>query len=299
MKEAGVAPPGVMPIQQPTMQLRIDVTQYCSSFFQVCSTAPRRMLACVPENLRPLSMEERISPMPNRPITAIRKSKPTSSSLVAEGHAQRAGHLVEADRAEREAQAHGGQHLEGRALAHADEAGKRQEEDGEELRRPELQRELGDQRRQEGDQDHGHQGADEGGGEGGRQRLVGPALLGHGVAVEGGGHRPGLARDIEQDGGDGATEQRSPVDAGEHDDGRGRRHREGQGQEDGHAVGPTEAGQDANDDAQQDADHHQGQVVPGQRDLEAANERRNVFHVFPFRVASPHSRLGLIEPLTG
>src|SRR6478735_4585933 len=81
MKEAGVAPPGVMPIQQPTMQLRIDVTQYLSSSFQVCSTAPRRILAVVPENLRPLSMEERISPIPNRPITAIRKSKPTSNSV--------------------------------------------------------------------------------------------------------------------------------------------------------------------------------------------------------------------------
>ena len=54
-------------------------------------------MAVLPENFSPLSIEERISPMPNRPITAIRKSKPTRSSLVAEGHAQRAGHLVKAD----------------------------------------------------------------------------------------------------------------------------------------------------------------------------------------------------------
>ena len=79
MKEAGVAPPGVIPIQQPTMQLRIEVTQYWVSFFQVSNTAPRRMVACVPENFRPLSIEERISPMPKRPITATRKSKPTSN----------------------------------------------------------------------------------------------------------------------------------------------------------------------------------------------------------------------------
>ena len=38
MNDAGVAPPGVMPIQQPMMQLRIDVAQYVSSFFQVVST---------------------------------------------------------------------------------------------------------------------------------------------------------------------------------------------------------------------------------------------------------------------
>ena len=36
-------------------------------------------MAVLPENLRPLSIDDRISPMPNRPMTAIRKSKPTSS----------------------------------------------------------------------------------------------------------------------------------------------------------------------------------------------------------------------------
>ena len=35
MNDAGVAPPGVMPIQQPISVLRIDVTQYLGSFFQV------------------------------------------------------------------------------------------------------------------------------------------------------------------------------------------------------------------------------------------------------------------------
>jgi hypothetical protein len=38
MNEAGVAPAGVMPIQQPMMQERTDVTQYFGSSFQVCST---------------------------------------------------------------------------------------------------------------------------------------------------------------------------------------------------------------------------------------------------------------------
>ena len=215
--------------------------------------------------------------MPNRPITAIRKSKPPSSSLVAEGHAQRAGHLVEADGAERKAQAHRGQHLEGRALAHADEAREGQEEHGEELRRPELQRELGDQRRQEGDQDDGDQGADERGGEGCSQRLVGAALLGHRMAVEGRRHRPRLARNIEQDGGDGAAEQRAPVDAREHDDGRGRRHREGQRQQDRDAVGAAETRQHADDHAEQDADQHQAEIERGQRDRKPLHERGDLF----------------------
>jgi hypothetical protein len=32
MKEAGVAPPGVMPIQMPTSELRSEVTQYLRQF---------------------------------------------------------------------------------------------------------------------------------------------------------------------------------------------------------------------------------------------------------------------------
>ena len=236
--------------------------------------------------------------MPNRPMTAIRKSKPISSCIVAERHPERAGHLVEADGAEREAEAHGGERLEGRAAAHADEAREGQEVDREELRRPELQREIGDQRRQEGDHDHGDQGADEGRGEGGGQRLVGAALLRHGVPIEGRCDRPGLARDIEEDRGDRAAEQRSPVDAGEHDDGRSRRHGEGQRQKDRDPVGAAQTRQDADDDAEQDADDHQSQVVPGERDLEAADKRRYLVHEFLLPVVSRARQLGIVDLTT-
>ena len=81
MNEAGVAPPGVMPIQMPISELRIEVTQYCGSCFQVCSTTFGSIFALLPENFRPSSIDSRISPMPNRPITAIRKSKPRISSV--------------------------------------------------------------------------------------------------------------------------------------------------------------------------------------------------------------------------
>ena len=82
MNDAGVAPPGVMPIQQPISVLRKAVSQYCGSCFQVCQTTRGLMRACTPLNASPSSMVSRISPMPNRPITAIRKSKPRSSSWV-------------------------------------------------------------------------------------------------------------------------------------------------------------------------------------------------------------------------
>jgi hypothetical protein len=82
MNDAGVAPPGVMPIQMPTSELRSEVIQYCGNCFQVCHTTFGSILALLPENSRPSSIDSRISPMPNRPITAIRKSKPRINSCM-------------------------------------------------------------------------------------------------------------------------------------------------------------------------------------------------------------------------
>ncbi len=80
MKDAGVAPPGVMPIQQPTIAPRNAVAQYCGSLAQVCSTTRGLILALRPLKARPSSMVSRISPMPNKPMTAMRKLKPRRSS---------------------------------------------------------------------------------------------------------------------------------------------------------------------------------------------------------------------------
>ena len=80
MNDAAVAPPGVMPIQQPTTELRISVSQYLGSLFQVCQTTFALILACLPSNASPSSIVTRISPRPNRPITTTRKSTPRSSS---------------------------------------------------------------------------------------------------------------------------------------------------------------------------------------------------------------------------
>jgi hypothetical protein len=66
--------------------------------------------------------------------------------------------------------------------------------------------------------------------------------------------------------GDRPAEQRSPVDAREHDDRRGRRHRERQRQQDRDAVGAAEARQHADQHAEQDADQHEQQVLPRQGD---------------------------------
>jgi len=81
MNDAGVAPPGVMPIQMPTKALRSEVTQYLGSSFHVSHTTLGLMRADLPEKANPSSIESRISPMPKRPMTAIRKSKPRISSV--------------------------------------------------------------------------------------------------------------------------------------------------------------------------------------------------------------------------
>src|SRR2546430_14392231 len=80
MKDAAIAPPGVMPSQQPMKEERSSVTQYLGRPFQTDSTARREMRAAWPRSARRSSMVSRISLMPNRPITATRKLTPRNSS---------------------------------------------------------------------------------------------------------------------------------------------------------------------------------------------------------------------------
>src|SRR5690242_21853563 len=80
MKEAAIAPPGVMPSQQPMKEERTKVTQYFGRSFQTDSTTRSEMPAAWPRSARRSSIVSRISLMPNRPITATRKLIPRSNS---------------------------------------------------------------------------------------------------------------------------------------------------------------------------------------------------------------------------
>ena len=73
---------------------------------------------------------------------------------------------------------------------------------------PEPQREPGQVGGEESDQDDGEEGFHEGRREGGGERPPRRGRAGPRVAVEGRRHRPRLARDVEQDGGDRPAEQR-------------------------------------------------------------------------------------------
>ena len=196
----------------------------------------------------------------------------------AERHAQGAGDRIHADAGEQQAERHGNDGLVLILASEAHERAERQQVDREKFRRPEPQRERGDAGRQKRDQQDRRQRADERRGEGCGQGLRRLALLRHRIAVEGGRHRPCLARNVEQDRGNGAAEQRAPVDAGQHDDGRGRVHRERERQQDGHAVRPAKSRQHADEDAEHEPDHHHRQDLPRQQDGEAVKQKAEGFH---------------------
>src|SRR6478609_5491131 len=80
MNEAAIAPPGVMPSQQPMKEERSSVTQYFGRSFQTLSTTRNEMLAACPRSASRSSIVSRISLMPNSPMTATRKLMPRKSS---------------------------------------------------------------------------------------------------------------------------------------------------------------------------------------------------------------------------
>ena len=98
--------------------------------------------------------------MPNRPMTAIRKLKPRSNSLVPK--VMRRVPVTESSPTAASAKPSimAVMVLAG-ALAEADEAAKGEQLHGEEFRRPELQREFRHHRREKRDHDHRNQGTDE------------------------------------------------------------------------------------------------------------------------------------------
>ena len=50
-------------------------------------------------------------------------------------------------------------------------------------------------------------------------------------------------------------------------------HREGERQQDGHAIRPAEARQHADEDAEHEPDHHQRKRLPGQENAETVQQK--------------------------
>ncbi len=98
------------------------------------------------------------------------------------------------------------------------------------------------------------------------QRVAGAALFRHRVAVQRGHQRRFVARNVQQDRRDPPAIHRAVVDRRHQHQRRGgiQPHREGDGDQDRDPVRRTQAGQRADDGAQETADHREGQREPGQ-----------------------------------
>ena len=109
-------------------------------------------------------------------------------------------------------------------------------------------------RRDDGEHQHAEGAADPRSDRGDAERGAGAALLRHGVAVDAGHHRGRFARDAHQDRGGGAAILRAVIDAGEHDDGLRGVEPEGHRQQDRNAGERADAGQHADQRADQAAE---------------------------------------------
>ena len=114
--------------------------------------------------------------------------------------------------------------------------------------------------------------ADERADRGDGERRAGAALARHGIAVDAGDDRRGLARHVDQHRGDGAAIHRAVVDGAEHDDGAGRVEAEGERDQDRGAGGRSEAGQHADQGAEHAAGEGEHQVAGAQRRAEARQQ---------------------------
>ena len=177
-------------------------------------------------------------------------------------------HDVDADAAEQQSHRGHQQRARERCRGHVGEEQEAEHEQRGVLGRAEAQREVGERWRHHGEHDDaegaGHERADRRN----RKRRPGPALAGHGVAVDAGHHRGGLARDAHQDRGGGAAVLRAVVDAGQHDDGLGGVEPEGHGQQDRDAGERADSRQHADQRADQAAEERVEQHVRAERDRE-------------------------------
>lgn len=96
------------------------------------------------------------------------------------------------------------------------------------LLRTEPQREVGERRRQEDEDEHADQAAHDQTDGGGDHRLLAAALLGHAVALEGGRDRARGAGGVDEDRREGPAVDRARVERAEQDETRGGVHGEGE-----------------------------------------------------------------------
>ena len=184
----------------------------------------------------------------------------------AEGVARGAGIHVGAAQAEQQADEDHGDGLEQRAVRHHHRRQQAEHHQREIFGRGEL---LARMRRASGAKAASEQRPDAAGEEraerGDGERGAGAALARHLVAVEAGDDRRRLARHVDQDGGGRAAILRAVIDASEHDQRRQRREPEGDRQQHRDGGDRTDAGQHADEGAEQASRQTEKQVLRRRR----------------------------------
>ena len=212
------------------------------------------------------------------------EAEPVAELGQAEGEADDAGIHVGADEAEQDAEAHHGDGLDERAARQHNRGDETEHHQREIIRRTELERELGERRREEGDHQRRDAAGDEGADGRDPERGPGAAVARHLVAVERGDDGGRLARNVDQDRGGRAAVLGAVIDAGEHDQGGRRVEPEGERQQHRHRRHRPDPRQHADQRAEKAADEAIERVLPGERDAETESEIGQRFHCRPLRL---------------
>ena len=195
-----------------------------------------------------------ISAKPNRPIATLTTPMPSVSSGTPKAKRATPELTSVPTMPEQQAEHDHRDRLEQRAVRQHDGADQAQHHQREVFGRAELERELGQRRRDGRDDDRGDAAGEERAERRDRQRRAGLALARHLVAVEAGDHRRRLARHVDQDRRRRAAVLRAVVDAGQHDQRRHRLQRVGRRQQHRDRRDRADAGQHADQRAEQRAD---------------------------------------------
>src|SRR6266496_4120060 len=202
--------------------------------------------------------------MPNRPMTAMMKSKPFISSVIPK--VRRSWPVTMSSPTVARIKPI---RIDTSDLSGLPPPSPTKLEKAKDFRRAEPESDPRQDWSEERDQHDREKSADKGRGKCPGQRLTALSLPRHRVAVESRGDRPRLAGDVEKYRSDGPPEKRAPVDGSQKNDGGCRRHRERHGKQNGHAVGPAEPRQHADDRAEQDADDRHPKIEWRDRDVKA------------------------------
>ena len=185
---------------------------------------------------------------------------------------------VRADRGQEQPDEHRDEALEYRVAGQHDHQQECEHHQRGVLRRTEVHRDVGCQRSQECQADHAEGARDEGGDRRDPECLARATLLGHLVAVDTGDDRRGLAWDVQQDRRRRTAVLGAVIDAGHHDQAGGRVEPGGQRQQDRDRGRRPEAGQDADERAQQAADDEPQQIGRRYRGLKAVEQTVDRVH---------------------